>query len=74
MYCNSLYTLHVIQLKRIQQIQNAPARAVTRTPKHSHITSVVKSLHWVKVEQLIQYKIISITQHLLHKTSTNLSA
>ena len=43
-------------------------RAVTRTPKHSHISPVLKSLHWLKVEQWIQYKIISITHNLLHIT------
>ena len=41
---------------------------VTRTPKHSHIFPVLKSLHWFKVEQQIQYKIISITHNLIHIT------
>ena len=31
-----------------------------------HIFPVLKSLHWLKVEQRIQYKIISITHNLLH--------
>ena len=34
--------------------------------KHSHISPVLKSLHWLKIEQLIQYKIISIPHNLLH--------
>ena len=54
------------QIKRLQHIQNGLARAVTRTTKHSHISPVRKSLHWLKVEQRIQYKIISITHNLLH--------
>ena len=41
------------------QIQNALARAVTRTHKYSHITSALISLHWFKIEQRIHYKIIS---------------
>ena len=50
-YRNSRYhSLLVIQPKRLQ---NAPARAVTRTPKHSHITPTLKSLYWLKVEQRI---------------------
>ena len=36
--------------------------------KHSHISPVLKSLHWLKVERRIQYKIISITHNLLHIT------
>ena len=64
---NSLYHgLPITQIKRLQHIQNGLARAVTRIPKHSHISPVLKSLHWLKVEQRIQYKIISIAHNLLH--------
>src|SRR6218665_935489 len=42
-YCNSLfYSINSSQIKRLQTIQNALARAVTKTPKHHHITSVLK--------------------------------
>ena len=68
-YCNSLYHgLPITQIKRLQHIQNELARAVTRIPKHSHISPVLKFLHWLKVEQRIQYHIISITHNLLHIT------
>ena len=63
-----MYSLPITQIKRLQHIQNRLARAVTRTPKHSHISPVLKSLHWLKVEQRIEYKIISITHNLLHIT------
>src|SRR6218665_3561488 len=44
-YCNSLfYSINSSQIKRLQTIQNALARAVTKTPKHHHITPVLKSL------------------------------
>ena len=35
---------------------------------HSHISPVLKSLNWLKVEQRFQYMIISITHNLLHIT------
>src|SRR6218665_2959373 len=35
------------QLHRLQFIQNSMARAVTRTPRHRRITSILKSLHWL---------------------------
>ena len=41
---------------------------ITRTLKHSHITPELKSLYWLKIEQRIQYKIISITHNLLHSS------
>ena len=63
-----LSCLPITQIKRLQHIQNGLARAVTRTPKHSHIFPALKYLHWFKVEQRIQYKIISIIHNLLHIT------
>jgi hypothetical protein len=61
-YCNSLYyNLPVSQINRLQMIQNSLARAVTNTPKFYHITPVLKSLHWLKIQQRIEYKIISLT-------------
>ena len=60
--------LPITQIKRLQHVQNGLARAVTHTLKHSHISPVLQSLHWLKVEQRIQYKIISITHNLLHIT------
>ena len=66
-YYNSLYySLPASQLHRLQLIQNALARAVSRTPLHYPISPVLHSLHWLKIEQRIQYKIISITRNLLH--------
>ena len=69
-YCNSLYySLPASQLHRLQLIQNALARAVSLTPLHSPISPVLHSLHWHKIEQRIQYKIISITHNLLHRST-----
>ena len=68
-YCNSLYiNLPQIQISRLQLLQNSLARAVTRTPRTEHITPVLKSLHWLKIEARIHYKIISLTYDYL-KTS-----
>jgi len=45
--------------------KNIIACAVTKTPKHHHITPVLKSLHWLKVPQRIHYKIVSLTYNTL---------
>ena len=61
-YCNSLYHgLPKSQIKRLQAIQNSLARCVTLTPRFHHITPVLKALHWLRIEQRIEYKIISLT-------------
>jgi hypothetical protein len=65
-YCNSLYfNLPAYQISRLQHIQNSLARAVCRVPKHDHITPHLKSLHWLKIPQRIQYKLLSMTFTLL---------
>jgi len=65
-YCNSLFlNLPKSQLGRLQLILNSSARAVSKTPKSAHITPVLKSLHWLKIEQSIQYKVASITYKVL---------
>jgi len=49
-----------------QQIQNCPARAVVKAPKSPHITPFsVKSLHWLKVNERIEYKLLSLTYKVL---------
>ena len=73
-YCNSLYyNLPQSQIKRLQNIQNSLACAVTRTPKSSHITPVLKSLHWLKINERIKYKLLSLTYRFLHLANLNIS-
>src|SRR6218665_2727299 len=68
-YCNSLFlNIDVTQINRLQAIQNALARAATKTPKHHHITPVLKKLHWLKIPQRIEYKVISLTYNTLQSS------
>src|SRR6218665_500817 len=52
-YRNSLF----LNLDSTQLIQTSLARAVTRTPRHHHITPVLKSLHWLKIPERIHFKV-----------------
>ena len=61
-YCNSLYhNLPKSQITRLQQIQNSLVRAVVKAPKSSHITPTLRSLHWLKINEHIEYKLLSLT-------------
>src|ERR1043165_6001801 len=65
-YCNSLFlNLESTQLKCLQLIQNSLARAVIRTPKHQHITPILKSLNWLKIPEQIHFKVLSLTYNSL---------
>ena len=65
-YCNSLYLkIPDYQLHRLQSIQNSMAQAVSCISKYEHITRTIQSLHWLKINQRIKYKIISLTYSAL---------
>jgi len=67
-YCNSLYyKLPHVQIGRLQVIQNALARAVTNTPKFALITPILKTLHWLKIRQRMEYNILSLTYTALQQ-------
>ena len=61
LYCG----LSKYQINRLQHIQNALARTVVQDIKYQHITSVMKSLHWLKVSERIEYNASSWSQHTL---------
>ena len=76
-YCNSLYySLPASQRHRLQLIQNAPATAVSRIPLHFQISPVLHSLHWLEIEQRIQYKIMLPTTYytVLHPSTSIVSS
>src|SRR6218665_1671411 len=54
-YCNSLFiNIDKTQINRFQAIQ-----------KHYHTTPVLNSLHWLKIPERLQYKVISLTYNTL---------
>ncbi|KAI5607411.1 hypothetical protein C0J50_1722, partial [Silurus asotus] len=58
-YFNALYTrLNQSLLNRFQMVQNAAARLLTNTSKCSHITPVLRSLHWLPVRFRVEYKVL----------------
>ena len=57
-YCNSLFVgLSDNQIKRLQVAQNSAARLIKRQGRRCHITPILYDLHWLPVQQRIQYKI-----------------
>jgi len=55
-------------INRLQLVLNSAACAVTKTPKFHHITPILKSLHWLKINERIKYKVHCLTYKSL-KTS-----
>ena len=65
-YCNSLfYGLPNYSIQHLQKTQNTAARIVTRSVRSSHITPILKYLHWSPVNYRINFKTCCITHHAL---------
>ncbi len=45
-------------INKLQIVQNAVARVLTRSRKYDHITPILQSLHWLPIKFCIRYKIL----------------
>ena len=50
----------------LQKVQNIAARIISKQRKFDHITPVLKSLHWLRVEHRILFKLLMITVKAIH--------
>jgi len=66
-YCNSvLYGVTDNLLQRLQSVQNAAARLITRTGRREHISPVLQELHWLPVRRRVDFKLATLTFTSLH--------
>ena len=69
-HCNSLlYNVPKNVIKKLQSVQNAAARLITRSRKCDHITPILLDLHWLPVSERIKFKILLLTFKALHQQS-----
>ena len=61
-YCNSvLYGIHRYSIKKLQRLQNCAARVIYRKSKFEHVSDLLNDLHWLRIEERIQFKLLVIT-------------
>ena len=73
-YCNSLLiNTNRSNIFKLQKVQNAAARMVVRKGKRSSISGVLRSLHWLRVESRIYFKVLLLVYKCIHgRCSKNL--
>ncbi len=65
-YCNALLGGCSSRLiNKLQMVQNAAARVLTRTRKYEHISLVLSTLHWLPIKHCIDFKTLLITYKAL---------
>ena len=73
-YCKShLYGAKGYNISQLQLCQNNDARMLSLRRKFDHITPVLKDLHWLPVEQRIEYKVLLLTFKALHGKARHIS-
>lgn len=61
-YCNALYYgTSSANMKQLQAIQNRACRIVSGLKKRSSVDAHLQELHWLKVKERIEFKIILLT-------------
>ncbi|KAI5629767.1 hypothetical protein C0J50_2268, partial [Silurus asotus] len=66
-YCNALLSGCASKcINKLQLVQNAAARVLTRSRKYDHITPVLISLHWLPIKSRIDYNILLLTYKALN--------
>ena len=65
---NSRDNLPKSQITGLQKIQKSLARAVVKAPKSNYITPIFRSLHWLKITERIECKLLSLTYKVLTTT------
>ena len=65
-YCNFLFhSLSSQNATRLQYVQNALAWFVTGASKYTHITSTLRTLHWLPIRQCIIFKTLVLVYKYL---------
>ncbi len=66
-YCNALLGgCPASSINKLQVVQNAAARVLTRSRKYDHITPILQSLHWLPIKFRISYKILLLAYKALN--------
>jgi len=67
--CTTLAGLPDTQLRRLQAVQHAAARLIFHARKYDHVTPLLQQLHWLPVQQRIEFRLATLVFRCLHGTA-----
>jgi len=74
-YCNAaLCGITGTLLRKLQSVQNAVARLLTRTGRREHISPILRQLHWLPVSRHIDFKLAVLFHANWHPCTNKTSA
>ena len=66
-YCNCIFVgMPLNAIRKLQLAHNAAARVVQKPPPRTHMTPILRQLHWLPVMKRCQFKLLTITFKSLH--------
>ena len=69
-YCNSLLSdcpRHL--LEKLQKVPNSSARLVLKAHKRDHVSSLLRTLHWLPIQACIEYKLSTLRHSFFSDTA-----
>ena len=70
-YCNAVLTgLHTSTLASLQRVLNAAARFVAGATSRTHVSGMMKSLHWLPIAYRIRFK-LCVPMHGVHNGTSS---
>ena len=61
-----MYGASASSLGKLQRVQNASARCISRARKYDHISPILSDLHWLPIRERITFKILLLTWRALN--------
>jgi hypothetical protein len=61
-----LYGLLAHLIRRLQSVMNAAARSIAGLRRSEHIITMLTGFHWLRVSELIDFKLATLTYRCLH--------